>query len=128
MITGGDSNMTDFIIPVEAPALHKLRAGQLDHMARRAIFAAMNKLNYGCICITEDNQRHVFGEKDNASSLTAILTIHHPRFYSRILFNGSIGAAEVASSPAMMPGSGSSACAIAAGLYPSGRRPTAAAA
>jgi len=94
MITGGDSNMTDFIIPVEAPALHELQAGQLDQMARRAIFAAMNKLNYGCICITENNQRNVFGEKDNASSLKATLTIHHPRFYSRILFSGSIGAAE----------------------------------
>ena len=86
--------MTDLIIPAEAPALKDIKTGHLDRLARRTVFAVMDKLKYGCICINEDNQRHVFRGTDHALPLEATLHIYHPRFYSRILFSGSVGAAE----------------------------------
>ena len=86
--------MTEFIIPAEAPTLHELKTSRLDRLARRTIFSVMDKLKYGCIHIVEDNQSHVFGEKDPAWSLEATLFVHHSRFYRRILLSGSIGAAE----------------------------------
>jgi cyclopropane-fatty-acyl-phospholipid synthase len=86
--------MTDFIIPAEAPALSELNVGRLDQLARRTFFAVMGKLKYGCIRIVEDEQRHVFGGTDHAPRLEATVIVRHPRFYSRILFSGSIGAAE----------------------------------
>jgi cyclopropane-fatty-acyl-phospholipid synthase len=86
--------MTDLIVPAEAPALHELKTGQLDHLARRTILAVLGKLKYGRICIHEGDQRHAFTGMDAAPPLEAVVTVHHPRFYSRILFSGSMGAAE----------------------------------
>lgn len=86
--------MTEFIIPAEAPALHDLKSSRLDRLARRSIFSVMDALKYGCIRIVENNQSHVFGKADHTRSVEATLFVHHSRFYSRILFSGSIGAAE----------------------------------
>ena len=86
--------MTEFIIPAEAPTLHELKTSRLDTLARRTIFSVMDMLKYGCIRIVEKNKSHVFGEANHAWPLEATLSVHHSRFYSRILFNGSIGAAE----------------------------------
>lgn len=86
--------MTDLIVPAEAPALHQLKVGRLDHLARRTILALLGKLKYGRIWIREGDQRHAFAGGDAAPPLEAVLTVHHPRFYSRILFSGSMGAAE----------------------------------
>lgn len=86
--------MTEFIIPAEAPVLHELKTSRLDNVARRTMFAVMNELKYGCIHIVEGTQRHVFGGTNQDTSLEATVTVHHSRFYSRILFSGSIGAAE----------------------------------
>lgn len=86
--------MTKFIIPLEAPSLHELKASRFDRLARRMFFAVMDKLKYGCIRIVEDDHHHVFGGTAHTPALEATLNIHHGRFYSRILFSGSIGAAE----------------------------------
>ena len=86
--------MTDFIIPVEAPTLNNLKTSRLDNLARQTIFSVMDTLAYGCIRIIENNQSHVFGKADHGLPLEATLNVHHSKFYSRILFNGSIGAAE----------------------------------
>ena len=86
--------MTELIIPSEAPALSELKERKLDHIARKAVLSLLNKLKQGRITIIEDNQRYPFGEKSHTSSLQADVTVHHSQFYSRILFGGSIGAAE----------------------------------
>ena len=86
--------MTDFIIPAEAPNLDELEEGKLDRFARRTVLSVLNKLRFGRINIKDGNRRHVFGENAESTSLQATITIHHPRFFNRILFNGSIGAAE----------------------------------
>ena len=86
--------MTELIIPSEAPVLSELKERKLDHIARKAVLALLNKLKQGRITIIEDNQRTPFGQKSNTSSLQADVTVHHSQFYSRILFGGSMGAAE----------------------------------
>jgi cyclopropane-fatty-acyl-phospholipid synthase len=83
--------MTDFIIPKEAPALTPLKESRWDRMARQTVLSLLNKLKYGAIRIIEDSRRFPGGED---ADLKATVFVHHPRFYSRILFNGSIGAAE----------------------------------
>ncbi|MBW2514498.1 MAG: class I SAM-dependent methyltransferase [Deltaproteobacteria bacterium] len=85
--------MTDFIIPAEAPHLDELKAGNLERLARLTVLSVLEKLKFGRIRIIEDQSQLTFG-KDDSAALQASLHIHHERFYSRILFNGSIGAAE----------------------------------
>ncbi|MDX2446089.1 MAG: hypothetical protein QNK29_02685, partial [Desulfobacterales bacterium] len=85
--------MTDFIIPAEAPDLVELKTGRLDQFARLTVLSVMKKLKFGRIRMIEDLDQHSFGG-DRASELQASIRIQHPRFYSRILFSGSIGAAE----------------------------------
>ena len=86
--------MTEMIIPSEAPALSELKERKLDHIARKAVLSLLNKLKHGRITIIEDHQRYPLGEKSPTASLQADVTVHHSQFYSRILFSGSIGAAE----------------------------------
>jgi len=86
--------MTELIIPSEAPALGELKERKLDHIARRSVLSLLTKLKHGRITIIEDHHRYPFGEKSDTSSLQAEVTVHHSQFYSRILFGGSIGAAE----------------------------------
>jgi len=80
--------MTELIIPSEAPALSELKERRLDKIARKSILSLLNKLKHGRITIIEDGQQLVFGEEFSD------INVYHPQFYSRILFGGSIGAAE----------------------------------
>ncbi|MBW2483383.1 MAG: class I SAM-dependent methyltransferase [Deltaproteobacteria bacterium] len=86
--------MTELIIPSEAPALSQLKERRLDKIARKAVLSLLNKLQHGRITLIEDGQQLVFGEDVSAASLNADINVYHFQFYSRILFGGSIGAAE----------------------------------
>jgi cyclopropane-fatty-acyl-phospholipid synthase len=86
--------MTELIIPSEAPNLGELKERRVDRMARRSIFALLKRLVYGRITLVENVHRYHFGAKSDRFSLQAVITVHHPQFYTRIFFGGSIGAAE----------------------------------
>ena len=86
--------MTELIIPSEATALNDLKVRKLDHIARKALLSLLNKLARGRITIIEDGRHYTFGEESTTASLQGEITVHHSQFYSRILFGGSIGAAE----------------------------------
>ena len=86
--------MTELIIPSEAPALNQLKERKLDRIARRSVLSMLTHLKHGRITIIEGHQRYTFGEKSDTSSLQAEVSVQHSQFYSRILFGGSIGAAE----------------------------------
>jgi len=86
--------MTELIIPSEAPALSELKERKLDRIARQAVLSLLSKLKHGRITIIESNHRKSFGEASQTSPLKAEISVHHSQFYSRILFGGSIGAAE----------------------------------
>ena len=86
--------MTELIIPSEPPALSKRKVRRLDHIARRSALSLLTQLKHGRITIIEGNHRHPFDQKSDVTSLQAEVSVHHPRFYSRILFGGNIGVAE----------------------------------
>lgn len=86
--------MTELIIPAEAPVHSDLKEQRLDRMARRTVLSLLKKVTHGRITIIENGQRYAFGDTSNQQPLQAVLSIHHPRFYTRIFFGGSIGAAE----------------------------------
>ncbi len=86
--------MTELIIPSEAPALGELKQRKLDQVARRALLALLKKLEHGHITVIEGDHRYAFGAESATAALAADITVHHPQFFSRILFGGSIGAAE----------------------------------
>jgi len=86
--------MTELIIPSEAPALSELKERKLDRIARQAVLSLLSKLKHGRITILESNHRESFGEASQTTALQAEISVHHSQFYSRILFGGSIGAAE----------------------------------
>ena len=86
--------MTEMIIPSEATALSELKERKLDQTARKAVLSLLTKLKHGRITLIEDNQPYSFGEESSTVSLKANISVHHSQFYGRILFGGSIGAAE----------------------------------
>jgi cyclopropane-fatty-acyl-phospholipid synthase len=86
--------MTELIIPSEAPALSELKERKLDRIARRSVLSLLTKLTHGRMTIIEGDDHLSFGQKSETSPLEAEVRVHHAHFYSRILFGGSIGAAE----------------------------------
>ena len=86
--------MTELIIPSEGPAPEDLKERKLDQTARKTVLSLLNKLQHGRITITENYNRFAFGEESPTALLQADISVHHSQFYSRILFSGSIGAAE----------------------------------
>ena len=86
--------MTELIIPAEAPDLNKLKERRMDRIARRIILALLKKLVHGRLTLVENGLQQHFGEKSDRFSLQAVITVYHPQLYTRLLFGGSIGAAE----------------------------------
>ena len=86
--------MTELIIPAQAPDLNKLKERRMDRIARRIILALLKKLVHGRLTLVENGLQQHFGEKSDRFSLQAVITVYHPQLYTRLLFGGSIGAAE----------------------------------
>ena len=86
--------MTELIIPSVAPAPNDLKERRLDRIARKTVLSLLKRLTHGRITIIEKGQRYAFGEESKQPSLQTAITVNHPRFYTRIFFGGSIGAAE----------------------------------
>ena len=85
--------MTELIIPAEAPDLNQLSERRIDHLARKAIIAQLQKLEKGRMVLVEGTDRYRFGE-GSPQALEAVITVIHPQFFTRIFLGGSIGAAE----------------------------------
>jgi cyclopropane-fatty-acyl-phospholipid synthase len=86
--------MTELIIPAEAPDLAELKERHIDRIARRAVRSLLKRMACGRITLVENGQRQHYGQNSDRFSLPAAITVHHPQFYTRIFFGGSIGAAE----------------------------------
>jgi cyclopropane-fatty-acyl-phospholipid synthase len=86
--------MTDSIVPAEASAIEQTKASRFDHLAKKLLFSLLRGLHRGKLTIIDGSVRRIFGEKSNQFPLEATITVHHPRFYSSIVFGGSIGASE----------------------------------
>jgi cyclopropane-fatty-acyl-phospholipid synthase len=86
--------MTELIIPAEALDLNELSERRIDRIARRTILKLLKKLAHGQLTLVDGGRHHHFGKMTDLCPLQALLTVRHPQLYSRILFGGSIGAAE----------------------------------
>jgi len=86
--------MKESILPAERPVAQFSALSKVDEWAKRVLISLLKKLNFGEIVLTDGEEQHVFGRRSDACDLHASLTVLHPRFYSQVLFGGSIGAGE----------------------------------
>lgn len=86
--------MKESILPAERPLAQFSALSKVDEWAKRVLISLLKKLNFGEIVLTDGEEQHVFGRRSEACDLRASLTVLHPRFYSQVLFGGSIGAGE----------------------------------
>jgi cyclopropane-fatty-acyl-phospholipid synthase len=69
-------------------------SGLLSNKARKALFSRLQKLVTGQLVLNEGKRSTVFGRKGEHEKLKAALFVHDHRFYTDIVFRGSIGAGE----------------------------------
>lgn len=63
-------------------------------IARHAFFSRLPQLQTGEILLVDGPTRYAFGRRDPERPLSVTLCVHHPRFYSDVVFGGDIGAGE----------------------------------
>lgn len=73
--------------PVSKPAL-------LDRLARRIVFAQLEKLQVGQIIVSQAGLQATFGRLTDDFPLTIQLRVFNSKFYRDIAFGGSVGAGE----------------------------------
>jgi cyclopropane-fatty-acyl-phospholipid synthase len=71
----------------------------LSHEIRQAwckkiLFTLFEDLQFGTLTINNCGKLYEFGIQEGPPAITATAAIHDPRFYSEVLFKGSLGAAE----------------------------------
>lgn len=66
----------------------------LDGIAKRVFHSRLSNLSDGELIISENEQEYRFGELNNRCSLSIKIIVKDTRFYSDIVFGGSIGAGE----------------------------------
>jgi len=86
--------MKESILPAERPLTQSSALSKLEEWAKRVLIPSLKKINFGEIVLTDGDEQHVFGRQSEECDLRASLTVLHPRFYSQVLFGGSIGAGE----------------------------------
>jgi cyclopropane-fatty-acyl-phospholipid synthase len=86
--------MSDSIVPAKACAIEETKPSRFDELAKKLLFSLLRGLRWGKLTIIDGTARRVFGEKSDRFLLEATITVHHSRFYSSIVFGGSIGASE----------------------------------
>ena len=86
--------MTDSIVSAKASAIEQTKASRFDQLAKKLLFSLLRGLRWGELTIIDGSVRRLFGEKNSQLPLEATITVHHPRFYSSVVFGGSIGASE----------------------------------
>ena len=86
--------MTNSIVPAEASVPEQRKPRLFDQLAKRLLFKLLSGLRRGELTIIDGSVRSIFGAKSDQFPLEATITVHHPRFYSSVVFGGSIGASE----------------------------------
>jgi len=86
--------MKESILLAERPLTQSSALSKLEEWAKRVLIPSLKKINFGEIVLTDGDEQHVFGRQSEECDLRASLTVLHPRFYSQVLFGGSIGAGE----------------------------------
>lgn len=69
-------------------------ASILQQLSRQVFFSRLQALRHGAVTIREAEELYQFGSADHLPGLRAAVTVHDPRFYTKVVSGGSIGAAE----------------------------------
>ncbi len=86
--------MTELIASARVPVFGTLKERPIDRVSRRIFFTLLKKISKGCLLIVENGRQYGFGECGGDDGLAAEISVRHPRFYSRAILGGSIGAGE----------------------------------
>lgn len=70
------------------------RPGILDGLARRLVLKQLQRLEAGCVILTDGEFHTTFGEAQDEAELVARIEVKDSSFYADIAFAGSIGAGE----------------------------------
>ena len=81
-------------MPAESSAIEDTQPRRFDRLAKRLLFSLLRGLQRGELTLIDGSVRRIFGKKNRQVPLEATIAVHHPRFYSSIVFGGSIGASE----------------------------------
>ena len=86
--------MTDSIVPADPQAVGSKKSRAIDRVGRGLALRMLEKLSRGQITLIDQDQHYRFGSPSDQFPLEVVVTIHHPGFYSHMVFGGSVGAAE----------------------------------
>lgn len=84
---------TSLDLAVSASSKERHNVGLLTALARRVLFALLQRIEHGQLVIKDGEDRYVFGQTDG-SGLRISVTVHDPRLYSAVAFGGSVGSGE----------------------------------
>lgn len=86
--------MSDSIIPKDASFNLTESPGFLDQWAKKIITHLLSSIKWGRINLIADKEKALFGQSPVNDQPEITLEVLHPRFYSMVLFGGSVGLAE----------------------------------
>jgi cyclopropane-fatty-acyl-phospholipid synthase len=86
--------MPNSIVPAEASAFQQTKPSRFDQLAKKLLLRLLSGLRRGELTLIDGSVRRIFGAISDKFPLEATITVHHPRFYSSVVFGGSIGASE----------------------------------
>ncbi|MBN1126703.1 MAG: class I SAM-dependent methyltransferase [Sedimentisphaerales bacterium] len=69
-------------------------AGRLENWCRKTVLRHLGRITWGRIRLVERGETVTLGPQDGRSQPEVTLDVIHPRFYSAVVFGGSIGLAE----------------------------------
>jgi cyclopropane-fatty-acyl-phospholipid synthase len=82
------------IIPFKTGFPKLTKESCIDKLARQFLFEKLGKIQHGQITFADRGRWYTFGRISPDFPLNVTIRVHYPRFYTRILLGGSIGAAE----------------------------------
>ena len=66
----------------------------LDRLAKRMVLSLLREIETGQLTLADGKELYTFGRPSALFPWQGVMAIHHRRFYRKVLWGGSIGAAE----------------------------------
>ena len=86
--------MTETIIPSHVANYSNSHPRRVDTIARRVVLKRLSHIRFGKIDLWDGKEPYHFGGNSSEFPLAAHISVVNPRFYTNVLFRGSIGAGE----------------------------------
>jgi cyclopropane-fatty-acyl-phospholipid synthase len=82
------------LIPAQLDIHLPDRASVLAGLARRLLFAQLDKIEHGEFLVIEAGVRHAFGRRSARFDATVMVHVDHPQMYADTVFGGTVGVGE----------------------------------